>query len=249
MITTSIFSHKANYYAKYRWHYVPEAIDYIVKVSDLKKDAAIADIGSGTGILTELLLAKAKTVYAVEPNAEMRLKAEERLGEQFAFRSVDGKGESTTLPDQCVELITAAHSLHWMEPADAKREFRRILKPEGWLATVNNVNLENDFLEAWEEAMNECSFDFSPKEMRLKAFNPDDYFIAYEVMEFPFRLLHTLDSWIGASLSIAFAPSDFDAAFGEYLEAVSDVFHLFSKNEHVEIHGVTEARVGRLAFS
>ena len=247
MITTTIFSHKADYYSKYRWRYVPEAIDYIVGVTGLNRDACIADIGSGTGILTEQLVERAKKVYAVEPNPHMRDKAEDRLGGHPAFQSVFGKGESTTLPSESVDLITAAHSLHWMDFEQTKREFRRILKPQGWLACINNVNLENEFLEACQQALDGTSFDFSPKQVRLQDFRPEEYFLSCQKVGFPFKIWHTLETWVGASLSIAFSPGYFDAAFREYLEAVSDVFYQFAHDDRVEINGITEVRVGRLA--
>lgn len=70
MNNTLRFNNKAKDYVKYRPTYPKECIDYLFKKFNLK-NKLIADIGSGTGKFTELIL-NAKQVYAVEPNKDMR---------------------------------------------------------------------------------------------------------------------------------------------------------------------------------
>jgi 16S rRNA A1518/A1519 N6-dimethyltransferase RsmA/KsgA/DIM1 with predicted DNA glycosylase/AP lyase activity len=70
------FSGKANDYAKYRPNYPEEFIEYLAADCGLYPGIDVADIGSGTGILTRQLLARAARVFAVEPNIEMRTMAE-----------------------------------------------------------------------------------------------------------------------------------------------------------------------------
>jgi len=89
----------------------------------------VADIGAGTGIFTKRLLERGHQVFAVEPNAAMREAAEQQLGGHRGFRSLNGCAESTGLPDASVDLVTAAQAFHWFDPAAARGEFQRILKP------------------------------------------------------------------------------------------------------------------------
>ena len=105
----------------------------------LHPGSVIADIGSGTGISTQLLLSAGCEVYAVEPNREMREAAERILQGQAGFHSVDGTAEATTLPNQSVDLIVAAQAFHWFAPLPTRAEFDRILKPDGHVVLMWNA--------------------------------------------------------------------------------------------------------------
>ena len=119
------FDGKAKLYAAYRPSYASGLIDDLVE--DLPKGAKVADIGSGTGKLTELLLARGMNVFAVEPNDDMRAAAEEAFGGNALFCSVPASAESTTLPDGKMELVTAAQAFHWFDRDAFRKECRRIL--------------------------------------------------------------------------------------------------------------------------
>ncbi len=111
----------------------------------LRKGRRVADIGSGTGIFTELLLLKGCFVTGVEPNAPMRQAAEQKLGGYDRFYSLEGSAEQTGLADHSIDLITVAQAFHWMDPAPTKKEFNRILKPGGRIALIWNLRLQHTF--------------------------------------------------------------------------------------------------------
>ncbi|HET7713915.1 MAG TPA: methyltransferase domain-containing protein, partial [Patescibacteria group bacterium] len=100
---TQRFSTRADNYARYRPSYPEQVLDVLREECGLRPDAIVADIGSGTGLLTELFLRNGNTVYAVEPNREMREAGERLLGDYNNFTSVDGTAEATTLGDQSVD--------------------------------------------------------------------------------------------------------------------------------------------------
>ncbi len=79
------FSGKAKTYAKFRPKYPEEFIEYLYNELGFEKESIIADIGAGTGIFTEQLLKKGSTVFAVEPNEDMRRIAEENLSKYKKF--------------------------------------------------------------------------------------------------------------------------------------------------------------------
>ena len=54
------------------------------------------------------------------------------------FASINGSAEATTLDDASVDFITAGQAFHWFEPDAARREFLRILKPDGWIVVLWN---------------------------------------------------------------------------------------------------------------
>lgn len=65
-----------------------------------------ADIGSGTGIFTEQLLNCGYKVFTIEPNGDMRKKAEEKLSDNKGFVSVNGSDSDMKISDKSVDFIT-----------------------------------------------------------------------------------------------------------------------------------------------
>src|SRR6185503_1231931 len=136
--STERFSTRVESYIKYRPSYPTEVLELMRVRCGLAATSMVADIGSGTGILTELLLETGATVFAVEPNKEMRAAAERLLSDYGRFRSVDGTAEATTLPDASVDLITASQAFHWFDIQKARRELARVLRPRGWVVLIWN---------------------------------------------------------------------------------------------------------------
>lgn len=150
---TERFSDRVDDYVKHRPTYPPEVIETLRSECGLAPASVVADVGSGTGIFSALLLDVGWQVRAVEPNAPMRQAAEARLRGLSAFSSVAGSAEQTGLPAASVDLVTAAQAFHWFRPEEARREFARILKPGGWVALVWNQRGTSAPIQAEYEAM------------------------------------------------------------------------------------------------
>ena len=133
------FKGRAEDYSKNRPRYPRKLLRILENELEFRKSDTVADIGSGTGILSELFLRNGNLVYCVEPNRDMRRVAEERL-KRYAprFVSVDGTAESTRLEDRSVDLITVGQALHWFDLEKARVEFARILRKEGYVSIVYN---------------------------------------------------------------------------------------------------------------
>ncbi len=132
------FSDRVASYVNARPGYPPELVELLRRECALTPASIVADIGSGTGILARLLCESAQEVYGVEPNQAMRAAGEAYLSGAKNFVSVDGTAENTTLPSASVDLITAGQAFHWFRPDDARREFMRILQPDGFTAIIWN---------------------------------------------------------------------------------------------------------------
>lgn len=135
---TQRFSSRVDDYARYRPSYPSGVTSLLTRECGLTADSRIADIGSGTGLLAGLFLDHGCEVFGVEPNPGMRYAAERLLAGRARFHSVDGRAEATTLPGCSVDFVTAAQAFHWFEPEQARGEFRRILRPDGWVVLVWN---------------------------------------------------------------------------------------------------------------
>jgi SAM-dependent methyltransferase len=109
-----------------------------------KAPAAVADVGSGTGLFTRGLLGRGYEVHAVEPSAEMRARAEAQFADEPRFHSVAGSAEATTLPEAAVQLVTAAQAFHWFDAQRARAECLRVLKPDGEVVLVWNDRVLTD---------------------------------------------------------------------------------------------------------
>jgi SAM-dependent methyltransferase len=136
---TARFSDRADDYAKYRPGYPPALLDFCRRELGLTPAWVVADIGSGTGILARMFLEQGHRVLGVEPNAAMRQAGERELAAFPGFTSVDGAAEATGLPGASVDLLTAATAFHWFDPARARAEALRILRPGGWALLVWNI--------------------------------------------------------------------------------------------------------------
>ena len=135
---TQRFTDRVSAYARSRPSYPPELIRTLQAFAGLNATATVADVGSGTGLLTRLLLPHCARVHAIEPNAAMRAEAERLGGEWPGFVSHDATAEATGLANASIDLITAAQAFHWFEPARTRHEFRRILRADGQVALIWN---------------------------------------------------------------------------------------------------------------
>ena len=93
-----------------------------------------ADIGAGTGKMSELLARGGLHVDAVEPSSAMRAQASAIEGVTWHA----GVAEETGLPNGVYDIVVFAQSWHWMDPERAGLEAARILAPGGALAIVWN---------------------------------------------------------------------------------------------------------------
>jgi SAM-dependent methyltransferase len=156
------FSNRVENYVKYRPTYPPEILGVFRSEIGLNKETIVADVGSGPGILTRLFLENGNITFGVEPNDAMRQASQTILKDFPNFRSVNGTAEATTLPDASVDIITAAQAFHWFDPEATKVEFRRILKPGGWVALIWNMRQldSTPFLREYEQFILDNAVDY-----------------------------------------------------------------------------------------
>lgn len=98
----------------------------------------VADVGAGTGKLTENLVSLGFSGFAVEPNDSMRAEGILQLDSNTQFKWSKGTGEETGLEDSSVDWLFMASSFHWTKPEISLKEFHRVLRPGGFLTVLWN---------------------------------------------------------------------------------------------------------------
>ncbi len=112
---TKRFTGRAFVYSTSRPSYPRGILDILRSEINFDETYTIADIGSGTGLLSQLFLENRNRVLAVEPNDEMRGFAEKSLDKFPKFLSVRGTAEQTGLEGASVDLVVIGQALHWFD--------------------------------------------------------------------------------------------------------------------------------------
>lgn len=159
---TERFGDRVGAYAKARPSYPAEVFSFLAEEFGLAAGQTAADLGSGTGIFSGLLLDRGLKVFAVEPNAEMRAKAEATLGGRPGFVSVAARAEATTLEPASVDWVFAAQAFHWFNAEAVGEEVRGIAKPVGCCALIWNERQSDTspFARAYEDFLIEWGVDY-----------------------------------------------------------------------------------------
>lgn len=121
-------------YAVWRPGYPAEVVAFLAGGSGAPR--RILDLGAGTGLLTEALVAAGHDVVAADLSAGMLAQLGERLP---GVATHVARAEELPLPDRDVDVVVAAQAAHWFDPPAAAREFRRVLRPGGAVGFVWNT--------------------------------------------------------------------------------------------------------------
>src|SRR5258708_14345063 len=152
---TARFSDRVEDYVRYRPGYPPQVLELLRAECGLQPAHTVADIASGTGAFTRLLLENGNRIFAVEPNTAMREAGNQLLRSCGTMTGVAGTAEATTLPSASVDFVTAAQAAHWFDRVRARAEFVRILKPGGWWVLIWNERrtATTPFLSDYEQLL------------------------------------------------------------------------------------------------
>ena len=249
--STQRFSDRVETYVRYCPSYSYALIDSLIEQTQLDHACAIADIGSGTGILTSLLLPLVGQVYAVEPNTDMRAAADHTLSHQTGYRGIEGTAEATTLPDASIDLITAAQAFHWFDMGKTRAEFVRILKLEGQVALIWNERLTDTtpFLAAYENLLKTDSIDYDQVDhSRIDRTAIGQFFSPGTFVETTFRNEQRFDyaGLAGRALSSSYVPNQDHPGHPRFFERLKQIFETHALNGEVAFEYITRLYLGRL---
>lgn len=245
---TRRFSNRVTDYVRYRPSYPPAVLDCLREECGLTETAVIVDIGSGTGILTELFLKNSNLVFGIEPNDNMRAAAESRLSRYTRFTSINATAEATGLPDSSVDFVTAGQAFHWFDTARARVEFRRILRPDGWVALVWNSRAveRSPFMGAYEAIVDRYSVDYKRVHHRTSEAALHDFFGGTLRLRM-FANVQSLDfaGLQGRTLSSSYAPLPGHPNHAPLVEALEALFEQYAEDGRIQLLYETRLYWGR----
>jgi SAM-dependent methyltransferase len=242
------YSGRVAAYARHRWDYAPEAVEAFSHDCGLSGEWVAADIGSGTGMVTAHLLDRVRTIYAVEPNGEMREVATRSLGMHRAYRAVAATSDRTTLEDRSIDLITVGRALHWFPAEPTKREFHRILKPDGWLAVFSTPCTDLALVESLKTVESE-EYGWNPA---LARFTPQIVPVSYYFDAAPVQTVRrstvvseTFEMLLGRVSSQLATPAPLHPRRRDFERALRRVFDRHAAAGVLTVPIVTEIVFGR----
>ena len=248
--STARFSDRVEDYVRYRPGYPPEVLGLLRAECGLQPSHIVADIASGTGMFTRLLLENGNSVFAVEPNTEMREMGVRQLESYNRLVSVAGTAEETTLGSASVDFVTAAQAAHWFDLPRARAEFARILRPEGWCVLIWNERRTETtpFLLDYEQLLLTYGTDY--KEVRHERTTAiiHEFFAPALADERVFDLRQQFDfeGVAGRLLSSSYAPLEGHPSHAPMMQELQRIFRAHASDGKVEFEYNTRVYYGHL---
>ena len=246
---TQRFSTRVQNYVRFRPTYPQQVITVLRDECGLKPDSTVADIASGTGIFTRLLLENGNRVFGVEPNEKMRSAGEEYLAAFPKFESVAGIAEATTLTHHSVDLITSAQAAHWFKQQEAMLEFQRIAKPGGYLVLIwNDRHTLSAFAEEYEHLVVKYGTDYSEVQRLGRAIDGTEFFAPLTCEKRTLFNYQDLDyaALEGRLLSSSYAPQPGEPACAPMLAELRRIFDAHQRGGQVRMEYDTNIYFGTL---
>lgn len=245
-----VFSSKVTDYVASRPDYPELLFEQLRAAGNLQTGSVVADVGSGTGLLTRGLLQQGYQVVAVEPNASMRRASDAWLSEFPNYRSVEGCAESIPLEPLSIDLITAAQAFHWFQPEQAKAECLRVLCPEGKVALIWN---DRDFSDPLQAALEDVFAEYGGQKRATLAVHCQQrndvakFFGTAVPAQLSYPHQHLLDQARLVSLvfSRSYMPDSTSSVGQQAIERVGQIFRQFSVAEQVTVRYTTVLFMGR----
>jgi len=242
----SLFCGKSHDYSNYRPQY-PHAVKELLE--SVCCHPIIADIGSGTGKFSQLCIDLAQTLYAVEPNSQMRYSAEMLLGENSNYVSIAGTADKTTLGDSSVDIIAVAEAYHWFDNNETRIEFKRILKDNGHVLLLWNqfggdpYDQEKLTISAKYRKTTGIMPSGIPREQRaINLFGEGNY----EKFEFDNSITQNCESFCRGWASASYVPKQGTNEHAEFIAEASDLFKKYATNGFLKTTIKTICFLGKL---
>lgn len=251
--STLRFTDRVDNYVKARPGYPAEVIALLERQCGLTRASTVVDVGCGTGFLAKLFCEYGCRIIGVEPNAAMRDAGRRHLSGYSNFEMMEGTAETLPLPGTSVDFITAGQAFHWFNQKEARHEFMRILKPNGWSVLVWNDReySGSKFAEAYEALLWKHGIDYADVNHRGKSTvaNFAQFFGNSAFQKATFNMVQYLDreGLIARVLSASYMPGPGHERHPAMLEEVNRIFEENQKNGFVAAKYDTNVYYGQMS--
>lgn len=241
-------------YERYRSRYPSQVIDILKDRCGLLPEHHIADVGAGTGMLSELFLQHGNSVVAVEPNDEMRAACEQLASGWPGLLVKKGMAEETGLMAESVDFVAAGRAFHWFDAVRARQEFQRILRPRGWVILVSNSRVRDDSPQsmAFEGLLREHGTDYADNLKRYEIDSTiEEFFRGGELFkeEIAGEQCLTLEELLGFTQSLSVTPEAGHPKYDGMQAALREFFKKWQRDGVVATPTVCRMACGRFAAS
>ena len=244
---TEKFTGKAAVYAKYRPTYPKEFLKILGDQIGFTRESVVADIGSGTGILSRIFLENGNTVYSVEPNDAMRSFAERDLSGYPQFHSIAAIAEDTGLPGNSIDLVTAGQALHWFDRERARKEFSRILKPTGYALIVYNERKKEDgMMDDYDKIIDRNASKSETPDIDAEYLSQFYDGRKYKEFTVPNEQVLDFDGLLGRASSASYLPSRDQPGFELLEQDLRKLFDTYQENGKIVLQYETLLFLGQI---
>jgi trans-aconitate methyltransferase len=256
------FAGTVEHYRKYRPGIPGDVADVLAAATPRRQPRRLLDIGTGTGLVVEALLAHFDDIIAIDTDADMLAAAEAAIRPHV-------QGTTRLLLQQCAaedfappagwqaDLVTICRAFHWLDQPAVLRQLDDQVAQDGVVAIFG----DNSFWAAgspWKSAIRRVVQDFLGEQRRAGAgvfqhhdrpyseIMQESAFSVVEEVRVPVHRVWSAESILGYLYSTSFAaPHLFGDRLAEFEEAVHRTLAEFSDDDTFDENNEFLIRIGR----
>jgi ubiquinone/menaquinone biosynthesis C-methylase UbiE len=139
-----VFDGIAETYDARRSGYPTELVAAAMELAGVGIGSRVVEVGSGTGKLTEELVACGLRVDAVDPGRNLVEVARRRVGDSDLVRFHIARFEDVSLPEGRYDAVFSAAAFHWVDPDVGWAKAATLLRPGGTVALVQPIGVRDE---------------------------------------------------------------------------------------------------------
>lgn len=143
-VLRTTFNTSADWYDRVRPGYPEALIDDVIRLSAIPPGGRILEIGCGTGKATEMFASRGYALQCLEIGMDLAAVASRKFRNSADVQIMVCSFEEYETGGRLFDLVIAATSFHWIDPATAYVKSAAVLQPTGSLAVFWNTHIGRD---------------------------------------------------------------------------------------------------------